>query len=94
MTTRTRQQEAGAMGNASNADGQRSSSTARITVGLTKRCRDELQKLMDSTGDNQTDVVNRSISMNFLVNRYLKDGYELVFRHPKNNDEKTIEILS
>uniref|UniRef100_UPI003F49B0FE hypothetical protein n=1 Tax=Actinoplanes sp. CA-084688 TaxID=3239901 RepID=UPI003F49B0FE len=65
----------------------------RITVGLVPRVRAELKSLMDKTKFSLTDVVNRAVSVYYLVNAHQDAGYELVFRHRETGKERVVEIL-
>jgi hypothetical protein len=65
----------------------------RVTVGLVPRVRAELKTLMDATKFSLTDVVNRAVSIYFLVNAHDRAGYELVFRHRETGQERVVEIL-
>jgi hypothetical protein len=66
---------------------------ARITVGLIAKVRTELGLLIDKTDLNLTDVVNRAISVYWLVLRNQREGYELVFRHKETERERIVEFL-
>jgi hypothetical protein len=65
----------------------------RVTVGLVQRARAELRALMDNTKLSLTDVVNRAISIYFLINAHERAGYELVFRHRETRAERVVEII-
>lgn len=65
----------------------------RITVGIIPKAWAELQRLMASTKFNRTDVLNRAISVYCLVDDNTREGYELVFRHPKTGKERVVEII-
>lgn len=65
----------------------------RITVGIIPKVWSELQRLMESTKFNRTDVVNRAISVYAMVDDNMRDGYELVFRDPKSGKERIVEII-
>jgi hypothetical protein len=62
----------------------------RITAGLIKRTRAELQALMGFEGLGVTDVVNRAISLYYVVAAHRRAGYEMVFRHPDTGTEREI----
>jgi hypothetical protein len=66
---------------------------ARVTVGLIVKVRKELGQLIDKTGFNLTDVVNRAISIYRLVLSNQDEGYELVFRHKETGRERIVEFL-
>uniref|UniRef100_UPI003F496507 hypothetical protein n=1 Tax=Actinoplanes sp. CA-151224 TaxID=3239904 RepID=UPI003F496507 len=65
----------------------------RVTIGLVPRVRAELKSLMDRTQFSLTDVVNRAVSIYYLVNAHQNAGYELVFRHRETGKERVVEIL-
>jgi hypothetical protein len=65
----------------------------RITVTLIVRVRAELKRLMDTTTLSLTDVVNRAVSIYFLISAHDRAGYEMVFRHRETGHERVVEIL-
>jgi hypothetical protein len=65
----------------------------RITAGLTERVRGELQALMAFIGLGTTDVVNRAVSLYFLVVAHQRAGYEIVFRQKETGNERVVEFL-
>ena len=65
----------------------------RITVGIIPKVWTDLLRLMANTKFNRTDVVNRAISVYAMVDDNMRDGYELVFRHPETGKEKIVEIV-
>lgn len=71
----------------------RTSVAGRITVGLIPKVMEELEKLIAVTRFSTTDVVNRAISIYFLIDKSKRDGYEIVLRHPDSGRERVLEII-
>ncbi|MCC8248231.1 hypothetical protein [Saccharothrix luteola] len=65
----------------------------RITVGIIPKVWDELLQLMTSTRFNRTDVVNRAISIYWLIEMNKRSGKELIFRDPETGREQVVEIV-
>lgn len=85
-------EQKGAPSNATRSGG-RATVAGRITVGLIPKALDELHSLVEATRLSLTDVVNRAISIYFLVVSNQNDGYELVFRHKETGRERIVEII-
>jgi metal-responsive CopG/Arc/MetJ family transcriptional regulator len=51
--------------------------TARISVNLTRKAADDIDRLIDATGMNKTDLVNRAIQLYALVHDETTAGSEL-----------------
>lgn len=64
----------------------------RITVGLIKQTRAELQALMGFEQLGITDLVNRAITIYFAVITHRRAGYEIVFRHPESGVEREMML--
>ena len=71
----------------------RTSVAGRITVGLIPKVLEELEKLIAVTRFSTTDVVNRAISIYFLIDKSQRDGYEVVLRHSETGKERVVEII-
>jgi hypothetical protein len=58
----------------------------RITVGLTKRSADELERLQHETGLSKTDLVNRAIGLYKFITDHLERGEQLLIRDADGKD--------
>ena len=94
METRTQRQrsETDQLPDNGPATGQQNQ-VVRITVGIIPKVWPELEELVETTKFNRADVVNRAISIYAMVDSYLRDGNQLVFRHPETGKEEIVKIL-
>jgi hypothetical protein len=95
MGTRTQRQRSGTdqLPDGGPATGQQQNQVVRITVGIIPKVWPELEELIETTKFNRADVVNRAISIYKMVDGYLRDGNELVFRDPQTGKEEIIKII-
>jgi hypothetical protein len=63
-----------------------------LRIGLIAAAEASRQRLMRTTGLNETDVANRAFQIADPVESHLRDGYELVFRHPTTGQERILEV--
>jgi hypothetical protein len=73
--------------------GQQQNQVVRITVGIVPKVWPELEELIETTKFNRADVVNRAISIYAMVESYLRDGHQLVFRDPETGKEEIVKIV-
>ena len=94
MGTRTQRQRSGTdqLPDNGSATGQQNQ-VVRITVGIIPKVWPELEELVETTKFNRANVVNRAISIYAMVDSYLRDGNQLVFRHPETGKEEIVKIL-
>jgi hypothetical protein len=66
---------------------------ARITINLGPRAGAALHELMEMTGDNKTDAVNRAIQVYAYVQRVIETGGAILIREPGSEDAERLKIL-
>ncbi|MFY1636401.1 ribbon-helix-helix protein, CopG family [Solwaraspora sp. WMMB335] len=65
----------------------------RVTVNLTPRSADALDKLSAETGQSKTDVINRALQVYQVVEELLdRGGGSILVRHP-NGEQERIYII-
>ncbi len=66
----------------------------RITVALTRRSTDYLQRLRDWSGLSKTDLVNRALSVYYFVAQQERDGRQLALYDPQKKEFQLVHVVS
>lgn len=64
----------------------------RITVALTARVSEELQRLRNLTGLSKTDLVNRALSLYLLTETHRRQGQQLAFYNPETKELQIVHL--
>lgn len=73
--------------------GLSSSRLERVTVNLTARASRSLDELVELTGDNKTDSINRALSVYAYIERTIRNGGTLLVQEERGTEPKQLVIF-
>lgn len=65
----------------------------RITVALTPKAGDDLQRLQDRMGLSKTDIVNRALSLYEFIDAQIRAGRDILIRDNAAGETQVIRLL-
>ncbi|WP_051271782.1 hypothetical protein [Shimazuella kribbensis] len=71
-------------------NGKRGSKLTRVTVNLNPRASAALRRVIESTGDSQTDCINHALPLYYFLEKILSDGGEICVQ--ENGEDKLTRL--
>jgi hypothetical protein len=66
---------------------------ARVTVNLTSRSTQALDETVASSGDTQTDVINRAIQVYAYLEAAMAKGEQIFLEHPERQERERLRFF-
>lgn len=73
--------------------GSRGSTLEKVTVNLTRRSADALDKTIAATGDSKTDVINKALQLYAFLQEHMGARGLLYVRDPGSSEIERLRIL-
>src|SRR6266550_1358877 len=73
--------------------GGRGSALEKVTVNLTSRSAEALEKTVAGTGDSKTDVINKAVQLYAFVQDHIDAGGLFYIRDPDSTEVERLRIL-
>lgn len=68
-------------------------SIERVSVNLSSKAYNDLERLYERTGISKTDLVNRAIQVYHFIDAQISGGYDLILRNKDTREDQILRII-